>query len=1175
MEGEGGDNAVALPPGVVRVHPKERRHRLPAYALLDTPRNRQKWAAVGETVERWYEARLATGLGVTPAAAVAARAAALRVEGLGPPRRRHQRPAVDVVAERMDPTLADVLAAARERRGGGAPRPTAFRDAVRRQRDTRRKLVRLQSRGPAANPAALAHQEAVLQARQQAVRDALRQRRSEARASRAQLRIETRQLLASSVSTLDRSKRLAELVAAVTRTPIRWRAHDVGHVRPPRAVLYTSLEEWAAFLQDKYAPPTARQVSQGQLEECSSDVFNPHLEPHLAAFNAPFTEQEYQQALRGLRPAASSLGTPIRALRRMGGGEKAVQAHVREFNGYLEEPVTTRLPVELCTVQMTAVPKPGKDASVKANHRFLGICSSDARVLQRMVNARLRTLLQAAGLLHVGQTGFLEGCSAEQSVWLAHTVSESCAMEGNPMQSLFLDVQSAFASVHHADVADGLLRLGVRGPMAALILRLLRDMQVFMTQHGYRTVAVQTLMALVEGLVFGPLAWNVVLDRSMRRMEAVALTCTLRPAVPLVGGVPLHALAYADDVRLFNAYVPLLQHAFVDFAGSLSSNNLRIAVGPAKTARLLPWQQRASGRRGDEGCVVTVDGEVVPVVKQYKYLGVVAHEGGAVESASQQAKMLVQRLCVVLAGLRGSGIVDAPFAVSWLLYVSRVQPVFTYGIGVWGLYANLHRLSMMNTGAQRLVLGCGWNMPAVVVTAVLHAPSLEALTLKGALHLVLRILGLPLGNMYRAHLAGMCAALQRDPRGYKGSWWARFRARLDALDSIISNPTIRPECPCPYEPLPFKYLVRIEEALLAPPAPDDLDAQVAAGRELREMKKALPYALSWLDWEATQAYAATKVTLAATWELLQDRSIDGRAPYLSGRRSLHHLLRTQLRGGTYQLLGHEHWDVECPWCYRAAVSVPHLLRDCSFWRPARDATHREVLAAAISVGSMSPGQRIASDFPESAHLWYRLLVGASVPQTFALLDVFSGVMMGARQRQQPAPRRRPESLSHYLHLMEVSGPFISTVLQSTQAALGLPVTLVDGRRSGAPVGAVVQPPSPPLGWSPALQARLRRLRTDVRRHRLCAHLELWSLQLVVIVLMLIGVGIKRLRSRWVWCGVFFACVVLVWCCVLPSPPSLSLPPFSPLSLFSPLSPLSPAPNPPSHAMPGAHGQVVA
>jgi hypothetical protein len=321
-----------------------------------------------------------------------------------------------------------------------------------------------------------------------------------------------------------------------------------------------------------------------------------------------------------------------------------------------------------------------------------------------------------------------------------------------------------------------------------------------------------------------------------------------------------------------------------------------------------------------------------------------------------------------------------------------------------------------------------------VMRATLQIPSLQCDLSRGVLRLLLRVLKLPRESKFRQFLRELCWRWEREggPNSpLQGTWWPCALALLEALDTL----QVRPPCGCPFVDTTVRFSVVVRRLLL------QVRSTMEEVEDLSAMEAALKYVTSWEDWCVTRAAVDSQTSLHEVRDLLADRSIDGRLPYLRGRRSSHQTYRTHLRGGTYYLLGHEHWRAPCPWCREQGVtlSVPHLLRECPFWYQERTVLQAAVKERAVALGMMLPSQpTVVEDTGKRvAMLWYRLIVGAAVPTSFLATTVFPGEAMGAALRLTPATPPSLEPLRQYLTLMDLSGPFLVKVLRSTQAVFGM------------------------------------------------------------------------------------------------------------------------------------------
>ncbi len=124
--------------------------------------------------------------------------------------------------------------------------------------------------------------------------------------------------------------------------------------------------------------------------------------------------------------------------------------------------------------------------------------------------------IEQTGCLHRAQTGFLRlpRLSADMCCWLASVISQDAELSQSEQFRCFVDVKAAFASTGHADASVGraLLRVGIKGKLAQLIMTMLSHSRVYVAEDGYMCLPILATVGLIEGCVFSPLLWDIVMD---------------------------------------------------------------------------------------------------------------------------------------------------------------------------------------------------------------------------------------------------------------------------------------------------------------------------------------------------------------------------------------------------------------------------------------------------------------------------------------------------------------------------------------------------------------------------------------------------------------------------------------------------------------------------------------
>ena len=936
-------------------------------------------------------------------------------------------------------------------------------------RDTDRKLARLRGRGDQhlrVTQDSIAHQLAVRDARAAELRGALSASRAHAKQLHHAQQTAIEELEHDAFEGLDSASSYARLLGAITRSPVLRQSsrrcpivttaagrRRKQQVVADRASAALDMQLWYEYLCKKYSPvvPTVSPALR-------SAVRSPSPQARSHSLDRPVAAHEVAAAIRHLRNESAALGAPIRVWKLLPSAPAMLEGLAGLFNSFLDAPDS--LPLDLTSVALHPIPKPGRDLHQKDNWRTIGYGTSLSRILQTIINVRLHEFVDATGCLHSAQAGFMSRLSSDMLVWLTTLFAEDEILSQRPQYRCFVDVKAAFASTRHVAVAEALVRVGVCGKLAGLVLAYLERAHVHLRLGQLQTSMTRVTIGLVEGVTFSPILWNIVLDPLLHQLDERLSTLVAAglDVTPMLGApgcepderIPMPSAAYADDLVLQARQLHAAQGLLDVTRTFMDANGLELGLGPDKTAGLL-----SAALQDNLASPLMVGERVLPLVPQYKYLGVITHCDGPTVSAARHRDLLLGRLRSTIGHLRHSGLRNVRPLMGVIAYLTRIRPKLTYSLSTWGvmspsglsIFESSERLAMatiMNADARGL--------PSIVTHAVLSLPTLLCELDRSLLRLVLRIL--ELGPTARFHMA-MASECYRWCEGdvamrtsRRRTWWSQARCRLKALDAVQRAPT---DASCPYVDTGVRFVPTIERLLLgydttgvlhgagnqvSEPAwdPVDLACQALARDDpltaLRRMLEVLRYVTAWKDWHDRQAAIAWKPSLTATRDLLRTRLCDGRLPFLSAPRSVFQTYCMHLRAGTHYLLGHDHWEATCPWCGTATISVPHLLRDCPHWTARRQSAVAAVRARAIALGAMHAELELHAD--EEDTLWYYFMVGHEVPLTFLDLPVFPGTLLGARTRYS---RRAPidrGALQRYHELQAISAPFVVEVLFRTQ-----------------------------------------------------------------------------------------------------------------------------------------------
>jgi len=307
------------------------------------------------------------------------------------------------------------------------------------------------------------------------------------------------------------------------------------------------------------------------------------------------------------------------------------------------------------------LPKKGADPLQVSQQRLIVAGCPFAKVLHHVLLQHLTPLIQAT--LGPEQAGFMPGRNCQEQVFALHeglnAISRSAlsgVSGGTPTRKVvdtaraatplpaFLDFRKAFDTVSHSAVARALDTFAVPPPMAALIMDHVRGATVsIMTSHGL-TAEIHATRGVPQGGVLSPALFNMCLHGVLAAAHA---STTGGPSLEgrASSSVRLPALAYADDVVLFGSDVKELRATVANFAAAAADIGLHInaaksgilvrsAPNPVKAPpgqglhfvatkmRVTSNEVASKARKSLRDDPIMVDGQPLPVLTDYRYLGV-------------------------------------------------------------------------------------------------------------------------------------------------------------------------------------------------------------------------------------------------------------------------------------------------------------------------------------------------------------------------------------------------------------------------------------------------------------------------------------------------------------------------------------------------------------------------
>ena len=436
----------------------------------------------------------------------------------------------------------------------------------------------------------------------------------------------------------------------------------------------------------------------------ANDVnFPPPTAPLSSILTETITRDEVDKAIKSLKlgkaPGPDFAMTP-EVLKK--GGEFIVnQVHIICKTVYEQ----CKAPSQWTTSLIIPLPKKG-DLQQMTNYRGISLMSIAAKVYNRVLLNRIQKPIDMS--LRKNQAGFRKGRSCTQQIHILRRIIDGAYNDGKTLSVTFIDFKKAFDSIDRDMMFAILLHYGIPEQIVKAIRVLYDHSASRVCVDGQVSEPFDITTGVLQGDVLAPFLFIIVIDYVSKIAEGEFGYLTLKGNNSDTSGRIMRTttrevdrrmcdLDFADDLALLENIGPQAQKQLESF--SKNANAVGLVINTAKTKQMLLNHSPKEPLPPP----LTVNGQPIEVVKEFKYLG--SYMGSTdrdINARIALAWAAFDKLRQILTTRNGKPTVK----LKMRLFDAACISILLYGCESWALTAKqTQKLDVFARTCLRIMLG--------------------------------------------------------------------------------------------------------------------------------------------------------------------------------------------------------------------------------------------------------------------------------------------------------------------------------------------------------------------------------------------------------------------------------------------------------------------------------------
>ena len=383
------------------------------------------------------------------------------------------------------------------------------------------------------------------------------------------------------------------------------------------------------------------------------------------------TEEEVERALKEMKVGKAPGVDGVRAEMLKEGGVTVVEWLLRVFIVCF---VLSVVPEDWVLAIIIPLFKGKGDVHDCSNYRGISLLSVVGKLYGRILINRIKG--KTENVISEVQGGFRRGMGCADQTFIVRQICEKYLGKGKDVYFAFLDLEKAYDRVDRDAMWNVLRMYGIGGKLLRAVQSMYADSRACVRVGNKMSEWFPVKVGLRQGCVMSPWLFNLYIDGVVREVNARVLGRGLKLLDANGNEWEMNQLLFADDTVVVADSEKKLRQLVTEFGKVCERRKLRVNVGKSKVMRCT--------RNEDGGRLnVTLNGEVLEEVNQFKYLGSIIDANGGVEA---DVRHRVNEGCKVLGAMKGvmknRGL---GMNIKKVLYEKVIVPTVMYGSELWGM----------------------------------------------------------------------------------------------------------------------------------------------------------------------------------------------------------------------------------------------------------------------------------------------------------------------------------------------------------------------------------------------------------------------------------------------------------------------------------------------------------